>query len=117
MELYYDEIVKRSGLTKLQVEAVCSTMLAAERLFNKQEVERIKSKPSGEVSTIRKQGRTNVKRSLYTFILGFYIGFLKKEYIPNLLEVAEALKKLSEQGVFSDSALENLDKIIDAMLI
>ncbi|MEM0096923.1 MAG: hypothetical protein QXY52_03870 [Conexivisphaerales archaeon] len=117
MDLYFDEILKRSNLTKLQVEAVSSSLLLAERLFNKQEIERMKSKPSGEISTIRKQGRTNIKESLYTFILGFYLGFLKKEYITNLLELAETLKKLSEEGVFSDSALENLDKIIEAMLI
>ncbi|MDG6927221.1 MAG: hypothetical protein JRN01_01990 [Nitrososphaerota archaeon] len=109
--------MKRSSLTKLQVQAVSVSLLLAERVFTNQEIEAMKSKPSGEVSTIRKQGRTNIKESLYTFILGFYVGFLKKEYLPNLLEVAEALKKLSEQGVYSDSALDNLDKIIDAMLV
>jgi len=46
-----------------------------------------------------------------------YIGFLKKDYIPNLLEMSELLKKLSEQNVFSETMMENLDKIIDAMLV
>ncbi len=117
MDPYLDEIIKRSNLTKLQVEALCSITSTIDQFFDSNDVKKIKAKPSGEVSTIRKQARSNMKESLYAFVLGFYIGFLKKEYILNLLEIASSIKKLSEQGIYSDQAMDNLDKIIKAMLI
>lgn len=117
MDLYLDEIIKKSNLTKVQVQSLCSLLLIDDSLFERDEIKLIKSKPSGEISTIRRQARKNIKESIYTFILGFYVGFLKKDYIPNLLEMSELLKKLSEQNVFSETTLESLDKIIDAMLI
>jgi hypothetical protein len=116
MDLYLNEIIRRSNLTKLQVQSLYNFLLNNDLLFD-DEIKLLKSKPSGEISTIRRQARKNIKESIYTFILGFYIGFLKKDYIPNLLEMSELLKKLSEQNVFSETMMENLDKIIDAMLV
>ena len=117
MDPYFDEIIKRSNLTKLQALAICSLIPNVDRFFDYSEINEFKSKPSGEASTIRRQARNNIMESLYTFVLGFYAGFLKKEYVLNLLEVADSIKRLSEEGIYSDQALENLDKIIRAMLI
>jgi len=117
MDPYIDEIIKRSNLTKLQAIAMSSLIPNIERFFDYDDIKKFKSKPSGEASTIRSQARINIMESLYTFVLGFYAGFLKKEYVLNLLELADYIKKLSEEGIYSEQAIENLDKIIKAMLI